>query len=157
MSNQEVPCFCSQEINVFCPLCDTKMGTEKHHCEQHDPVMICGKPRPACRQCESRGLTFISGHGGPPYVYDNITDKNYSLHELPLKPLIKHFPDFETRKQICHCSETVELECMYCSTYSNKKVIGTVKKYCATHDAFDHTHRYSLRICDICEFKQKNI
>lgn len=143
-------CQCDQVIDSICPLCDTKTGTDKQYCEVHDPVYICGKTLRECRECRSRGLTLFAGYGGRSQVIDSVTQKAYYLSDMPLKPIIRNFPGFDTRTQICHCHEMVEDECGYCSTFYAPKVLGQKKRYCPSHDDL---HAECKGVCHTCKIK----
>lgn len=149
---QEIDCQCHLTNDVMCPICDKKMGTEPKGCERHKnkAVIICGKAKRECRECRSRGLTYMSGHGGPAQVSDKIAKTTFYMSDLPLRPLINNFPDYAARTKICKCHIKIIDECQQCAWSSPQRKRWERKEYCPTHD---EDSAMSKGICDECKAK----
>ena len=134
-------CNCDKQIDDLCPICCTVKGQKKMFCGTHDKIMICGPCLKACDDCKNKGLRYMSGYGGAPYIHDLIDNKKYFLEDLE-KPFIKHFQ----RPVVCRCDNTTSIECIFC-----RKQLGTKKEYCPSHDP--ENEAYVASVCpDKCEF-----
>ena len=83
-------CECNQSVDRKCGVCDEKCGTKKKYCREHDYFMICGECGFTCDSCKQKGLEYVSGQGGHPYIYNNNDEKSYFLDDMT-KPYINYF------------------------------------------------------------------